>query len=43
MRARAEAVGGSLVAGPTQDGGFLVETHVPLSGRPALTTTEATA
>lgn len=43
MRARAEAVGGTLVADATPEGGFLVEAHVPLTGRPGGAPHEATA
>lgn len=34
MATRAEAVGGTLRAGPTAGGGFLVEARAPLRGRP---------
>ncbi|KNX39359.1 hypothetical protein VV01_09950 [Luteipulveratus halotolerans] len=37
MRARAEAVGGTFYAAPSQDGGFVVHASVPLEGRPQLT------
>jgi signal transduction histidine kinase len=31
MRERAEAVGGTLIAGPVPEGGFLVQARLPLS------------
>jgi signal transduction histidine kinase len=34
MRARATALGGTLTAGPADDGGFLVEARLPLGGTP---------
>jgi signal transduction histidine kinase len=33
MRARAEAVGGTLVAGPRPTGGFCVVARLPVAGR----------
>ncbi|MDE9367503.1 sensor histidine kinase [Luteipulveratus sp. YIM 133132] len=36
MRARAEAVGGTLEAGASPDGGFCVRARLPLQGRPEL-------
>ena len=35
MRERAAMLGGTLVAGPTPDGGYLVEAALPLAGPPA--------